>query len=399
MQDTSESALLRGLVPGIYAPWTAVALGLGVLLVALPLYLLEVGLSFTATSVVLAAAGFGAFVGAIPSGGAIAQFGERTTIVASLCMVAVSVGLTAASRDPIALTGLQLAVGLSSTAMRLASLTAITRTVPALVRGRANSTMGGIRRFGAFVGPLVGGVLIDQFGFNATFLIAAAVTALGLMPLLGAASRAQDARTAPQQKPPPLVRSLRENGRLLLASASGPFLIMAARRGRSVLLPLVAAALDVSPTAVGVIVAIGMGADLLLFPLAGWVMDRFGRLRAIVPAFLLMAAGLFVLGVVDTAAGVVIAGALVGVGNGMSAGTMMTLASDLAPKESPSQFISAFSAIQAGGQMVGPLLVGVAADAVGLGWSSIILGVVLLCGLGLIVGTVGETVGHEAHIP
>lgn len=389
----TESATLRSLVLGIYAPWAAIALGLGILLVALPLYLLEVGLSFTATSVVLAAAGFGAFAGALPSGGAVARFGERTTIAISLALAAVAIGLTTTSSDPIALTGLQLAVGAAATAMRLGSLTTITRTVPTLARGRANSLMGGIRRFGSFVGPLVGGFLVDQIGFTPTFAIAAAVTAGGLIPLAIASSRAVASEVVPEKHPVGLLRALRHHRRLLLTAASGPFLIMTARRGRSVLLPLIAAALDVTPTAVGVIVAIGMGADLLLFPVAGWIMDRFGRLRAIGPAFTVMAIGLFALGTVDTTTGVVIAGALIGVGNGLSAGTMLTLASDLAPRESPSQFIAGFSAIQDGGQMVGPLLVGVIADAFGLGTSSIILGVLLLIGVGLIITTVGETIG------
>jgi MFS family permease len=380
---------------GIYAPWTAIALGLGILLVALPLYLLEVGLSLTATSVVLAAAGFGAFAGALPGGGAIARFGERTTIAISLVLAAVAIGLTTTSSDPVALTGLQLAVGAAATAMRLGALTTITRTVPALARGRANSLLGGIRRFGSFLGPLAGGFLVDQIGFTATFVIAAGVTAGGLIPLAIASNRAAASHTVPEKHSVGLLQALRQHRRLLLTSASGPFLIMTARRGRSVLLPLIAAALDVTPTAVGVIVAIGMGADLLLFPVAGWIMDRFGRLRAIGPAFTVMAIGLFVLGLVDTTTGVVVAGALIGVGNGLSSGTMLTLASDLAPRESPSQFIAGFSAIQDGGQMVGPLLVGVVADAFGLGTSSMFLGVLLLAGVGLIVMTVGETIGDQ----
>lgn len=393
----AEQSMWRSLIPGVYAPWSAVALGLGVLLVALPLYLLEVGLSFTATSVVLAAAGFGSFAGALPSGGAIARFGERQTIGISLGLVAIATGLTASSSDPIALTALQLAVGAGATAMRLASLTTITRTVATFERGRANSTMGGIRRFGGFIGPLTGGVLVDQVGFNATFLIAAAVTAAGILPLARASRGAGTTGIAPERHAVGLLQALRQHRRLLLTAASGPFLIMAARRGRSVLLPLIAASLDVTPTAVGVIVAIGTGADLMLFPVAGWIMDRFGRLRAIGPAFTLMAIGFFVLGVVDTTTGVVIAGALIGVGNGLSSGTMMTLASDLAPRESPSQFIAGFSAIQDGGQMVGPLLVGVVADAFGLGTSSVILGVLLLIGIGLIVTTVGETIGDPTN--
>ena len=366
---------------------------MGILVVALPLYLLDVGLSFTSTSVVLAAAGFGAFLGALPSGSAIARFGERTTIGLSLALAAVAIGLTTTSSDAIKLTALQLAVGLAATAMRLGSLTTITRTIPPHVRGRANSTMGGIRRFGGFLGPLAGGYLVDQIGYTGTFLLAAGITASGLLPM--AVARGSKAPTQPEvpHRQVRLRQALREHRRLLITGASGPFLIMAARRGRLVLLPLVAEALDVSPTAVGGIVAIGMGADLMLFPVAGWIMDRFGRLRAIAPAFTVMAVGLFVLGTVDTTIGVVIAGSLIGVGNGLSSGTMLTLASDLAPRESPSQFIAGFSAIQDGGQMVGPLLVGVVADSFGLGTSAFSLGALLVVGVVLITTTVGETIG------
>jgi len=383
---------LRGLIPGVYAPWSAVALGLGVMAVALPLYLLEEGLSFTATSVVLAAAGFGAFVGALPSGSAIARFGERRTMVVSLLLLAVAVALTSTSGDPLTLTALQLAVGAASTSMRLASLTTITRRIAAVGRGRANSLMGGIRRFGAFIGPLVGGFLIDQIGFGATFFFAAGVSALGVVSIARSPT-AEEVEVADQvNESVGLFASLRRHRRLLVVSASGPLLIMAARRGRSILLPLVAASLDVSPTAVGVIVSIGTGADLMLFPIAGWLMDRFGRLWAIGPAFSLMALGLFALAAVDTATGVVIAGALIGVGNGLSAGSMLTLASDLAPTEAPSQFMAGFSTVQDGGQVIGPLLVGVIADAFGLGASAVILGILLLGGVALIVSTVGETI-------
>jgi len=389
-QVSGRSAVLD-LIPVVYAPWTAVGLGLGILIVALPLYLLDVGLSFTATSVVLAATGVGSFAGALPSGSAVARWGERTTIALASVLAAIAIGLTTASGDAVALTGLQFAVGVASVAMRLGAVTTITRTVPMLVRGRANSAMGGIRRFGGFLGPLLGGYLVDQIGFTATFVIAAGITASGLVPIVLDRRRSESTSVVLETHSVGLVQALRTHRRLLLTAGSGPLLIMAARRGRSVLLPLIAAALDVTPTAVGVIVAIGTGADLLLFPIAGWVMDRFGRLRAIGPAFTLMAIGLFVLGVVDTTAGVVLAGSLIGIGNGLSSGSMLTLASDLAPRESPSQFIAGFSAVQDGGQMVGPLLVGVSADAFGLGTSSVILGVLLLVGVGLIVTTVGET--------
>lgn len=393
--DSGSTVLLR-LVPTIYAPWTAMALGLGILAVALPLYLLDLGASFTATSIVLGATGLGAFVAAVPVGDLLARTGERPVLLTALAVIAISLLLTSASEQPAVLAALQLAVGAAATAMRLSNLTYITRTVAPLVRGRANSTTGGIRRLGSFLGPLMGGFLIDQVGFAATFVISAGLTLLGVLPLLvvrGPAGRGAVRDSTPRLR---LAEAVRRHGRLLLRSTSGPVLIMTARRGRSVLLPLVAAALDVNATTVGIIVAIGTGADLLLFPVAGWLMDRFGRLRAIAPAFTIMAVGLVTVAFVDTTAGVIVAGALIGIGNGLSAGTMMTLASDLAPDEAQSQFIAGFSAMQDIGQLSGPLLVGVIADAAGLGTAAVVLAVLLMVGIGLIIKTVGETSGVGA---
>ena len=108
--------------------------------------------------------------------------------------------------------------------------------------------------------------------------------------------------------------------RLLLVVASGPILIMAARRGRAVVLPLIGDDLGLSPTTVGLLVSVSTGADLLLFPVAGYLMDRFGRLTAIVPAFSLMGIGLFALALADGGLAVALSGALIGVGNGLSSG-------------------------------------------------------------------------------
>ena len=397
MEELRGAVVLKRLVPRVFTPWTAMAVGIGILAVALPLYLLELGASFTATSIVLGAAGLGALVAAVPAGDAIARWGERPALIGALAIIALGIALTSLSEAPIVLGALQLAVGAAATAMRLANLTFITKTVSPKVRGRANSTLGGIRRFGSFVGPLLAGVLIDAFGFATTFVISAAITAAGLAPLLTTerlqlednSTESDDAGATAER--PKLREALRRHGALLLQAGSGPVLIMTARRGRAILLPLVAAALDVSATTVGVIVAIGTGADLLLFPVAGWLMDHFGRLRAIGPAFMLMAAGLVTIAFVDTAFGVIVAGTLIGVGNGLSAGTMMTLAGDVAPREATSQFIAGFSAMQEIGQLAGPLAVGIIADAAGLGTAAVVLAALLVLGVGLIYTTVGET--------
>jgi MFS family permease len=139
------------------------------------------------------------------------------------------------------------------------------------------------------------------------------------------------------------------------------------------------------------VVAVGTGADLLLFPLSGYVMDRYGRLMAMIPAFGLFAVGLFVLAGAESASIAVLAGVIMGVGNGLSAGTMLTLGSDLAPADAPGQFLAAMAAMQDSGKIAGPLLVGWMADSVGLGASSTALGVAMIAGLAWIVFLIGET--------
>lgn len=169
---------------------------------------------------------------------------------------------------------------------------------------------------------------------------------------------------------------------------------MTVRSGRLVVVPLIGDQLGLSPTAVGALIAVGTGADLLLFPLAGHVMDRYGRLASMVPAFGLLGVGLFVLAAAETTSMVVVAGIIMGVGNGMSAGTMLTLASDLAPPEEPGPFLAAMAAMQDSGRIAGPLAVGWFADAAGLGTSAFVLAVAMFVGISWIVFVIGETAPH-----
>lgn len=387
VRNRPASSPVRPLVGLVFFPWFATTLSLGILVVALPLYLREAGLSFTVTTAVLAAAGVGSFVSALPAGALISRSGERATIAASVAAVSICVGLTATSERPVVLFLLQLAVGAGVSSVRLAAQTVVGRTIESGLRGRVLSGLGGTRRLSLFIGPIVGGVLVDGVGYPVTFLIAAVAAVAGFATLVRPSAATPQ---APADRVS-LAQALRRHWRRLFVIGAGPLAIMAARRGRTVVVPLIADSLGLSGTAVGIVVAVSTGADLLLFPLAGVLMDRFGRLFAMAPAFSLMAIGLIMMGLVDSTAGVVVAGSIIGVGNGLSSGSMLTLGTDVAPADAPGPFMAGLSAIQEAGAIVGPLLVGIIADAVGLGGASITLGVLVFVGLGLIMVTVGET--------
>ena len=382
------TTVARGLLAPVYVPWVGMSLCLGMVSVALPLYLTEIGLGYLPLSAVLSAAGIGSMLGGVPAGDGVARVGERRMLAAGIVALCITTVALAASDQFAVLVLLQFIAGIGAIAMRLSGQTWIARSVETTIRGRLLSAMGGLRRFGAFVGPLLAGFSIEWFGFTATFAIAGALAGVGLVPILAASDRVSPSAGYERL---PLRAVFARHWRRLLIVTSGPVLIMAARRGRAVVLPLIGDDLGLSATAVGVLVSISTGADLLLFPVAGFLMDRFGRLKAIVPAFSLMGIGLFALALAEGGVVVALAGALIGVGNGLSSGTMMTLGTDLAPEDSTSQFLAGFASLQEWGQVIGPLVVGWVAAGIGLSAAAAALGVIILLGLILIVRTVGET--------
>lgn len=392
---TTDRAVVRGLIAPVYGPWLGMSLCLGMVSVALPLYLTEVGLSYFALSAVLTAVGLGSALGGLPAGDGVARLGSRKVLALGVATIAASTAALATSDGFVVLFCLQLIAGCGSTALRISAQTWITRTAAINIRGRLLSAMGGTRRFGMFVGPLIAGVLIDWQGYTVTFLAAGVLAGLGVIPLVAVGPTGP----AVQHNRLSLTEAITRHWRLLLLSTAGPILIMTARRGRNLVLPLIGEDLGLSPSAVGLLVSIGTGADLLLFPVAGYLMDAVGRLAAIVPAFSLMGVGLLLLALADSGAAVAVATGIIGVGNGLSAGTMLTLGTDLAPEDSTSQFLAGFASLQDWGSVIGPLVVGWAATVIGLSASAAVLGIIIFVGVALIVITTGETRARAAATP
>lgn len=390
--------VLSKLILPVYLPCLLVNGGTAMLVPILPLYLASNGLSNTNVGIVIAGAGLGGMLSQIPFGRALEKFSETRVMVVAVALIAaavVSLGFVAAA---VALATLRLVGGIGSTGWLLSRQTFLTRVVDPSVRGRAMAVFGGTTRSAFLIGPLTSGLVADQLGFRAAFGASAAATLLGIVPLL----MWERHNPEPERDTAPSTRrvarpSLRGDSRSLATAGTGQLLVVTVRQGRFVVLPLVGAAIGMSATEVGVLISIGGFADLLLFPVSGLVMDRFGRLAAIIPSFGLIGVGLFVLSAAETASMLAVAAVIIGIGNGMGSGTMLTLSADLAPIESPSGFLAALGTIRDAGRISGPLLVGAIADLAGLSWSSIVLGALSFLAVAVIVVGVGETKGTHAQ--
>jgi MFS family permease len=242
------------------------------------------------------------------------------------------------------------------------------------------------------LGPLLGGVLGEVIGFRPTFAVAAALIAVAILPAL-AVGAGDDGVPAPADRPVRLGFPvlLQRHGHVIGLAGLGQLGISLVRVGRLTVIPLYGESIGLDLSDVGVVVAIAAGLDLLLFPMAGWIMDRFGRLYAIIPSFVFMAIGLMSLPLAHSFWGLAAAALLVGFGNGLGSGTMLTLSTDLAPAENPAEFLGVLRLLSDLGRILGPLVVGVVADQVDLGASSVALGVVGLLTAALFAVAIGET--------
>lgn len=385
---------LRKLVIPVYLPIVLGTVGTGMLIPVLPLYLTDQGLSLGSVSLVLAGVGIGSMAGSVPAGEILGRFGERFAMVVSFIALVAATAPLGFTDAVTALLALRIVFGMASAMLRLSRQTFVTRRVATLQRGRSLSFVGGSFRMALLIGPFLGGYLADTVGYRWTFATAALFAAAGLVPAWWSARSPMPLLPEAEgvhERSLGMVAGLRQHWRRLALAGPVPLLVMAVREGRFVVLPLIADDLGLSATEVGGLVTVSTAADLLLFPLAGFLMDRFGRLSAMVPAFSLVIVGLVLLAIAESSIAVVVAGVVMGVGNGIGAGTMLTLGSDLAPANAAGPFLAGMSLMQGAGRIVGALLVGLVGDTLGLSAAALAFAIVMGVAIAWLVGVIGES--------
>jgi MFS family permease len=185
---------------------------------------------------------------------------------------------------------------------------------------------------------------------------------------------------------------VRRHWRDLLSAGSAQVFAQMIRVGRQLIVPLYGAnELGLDVAAVGSIVSISAAIDMSLFVPAGLLMDRLGRKFASVPSFLIMGVGMALIPLAADYTGLLVATSVIGLGNGLGSGTMMTLGADLAPREAVGEFLGVWRLIGDAGGAGGPLIVGIIADLLGLALSAVALAGVGLFAAAILVLFVRET--------
>jgi len=154
---------------------------------------------------------------------------------------------------------------------------------------------------------------------------------------------------------------------VFLTAGAGILLLSALRASRQVVIPLWADHVGLDVTQASLLYGLSGAIDMLVFYPAGKVMDRRGRLWVAVPSTLIMGTALLLIPLTGGFTGLLLAALLIGFGNGISSGLVMTLGADFSPDRGRGQFLGLWRFIADAGSTGGPVLLSAVTAAASLG--------------------------------
>ena len=146
----------RRLAISVYLPTTLSFIGFGAVTPLIALTAHDLGATTAQAAFVVALLGIGGLLGALPAGALTQRVGERRAIVGSLILDAACMAVAGFSTHLWVLAAAVLVMGLSGAVLIIGRQSFLTEFIPFRFRARALSTLGGVFRVGALLGPLAG---------------------------------------------------------------------------------------------------------------------------------------------------------------------------------------------------------------------------------------------------
>jgi MFS family permease len=344
-----------------YLPALVLAIGNGIALPAIPALAKSFDVSFSVASGVVVAFSLGNVAGTIPSGWLIDRLGRRVVLIAGPLLTSAVALMVAFAHSFPELLALRFIDGCAAQMWIMARLAAISYGAAPNQRGRLVSWLFGMDSTGRLAGPILGGFIASAWGPRAPFVAYAILALIALIPTSAFADdtprRDRDIRNKPREARPLSLRQIVMPRLVYFVVA----LFAGMTRGpvHSGLLHIYAAyAYQLGPQEIGYLATAGGMISLPIGFVSGWMMDRFGRKRTMVPGFagvtIAMAAlALSAFAHLSLAWYVVLF--LIGVSlQALTGGSIQTVGTDVAPPEARGTFLGIWRFTSQGGTALGP---------------------------------------------
>ena len=387
----------------IYIPAFLLATGGGIVSPTLSIYVKSFKLSYTLTMLVLAVG----VLGNIPAGFFVERLGRKLSMLLGLAMIGVStIGMGIAGNFA-QLIGAQLLAGIGNAFWMLSRHAYMTDVIPIAQRGRAIALFGGVNRMGTFAGQF--GAIFLGTNLRLPFFVYAGIVLLNLVLCFFFIPHMPTTLSQPNAERVPYFQRLRavfvQHRRILATAGLGQVCVQTLRRGAHLIIPLYGdEVVGLTTQEVRWTVMISSAVDMSMFPIAGFMMDRFGRRYATVPGVCIFATGMVLMPFTRTLAWLLAVAIFMRIGNGIASGTMMTLGADLAPQEperrppssemplsTKGEFLGLWRLTGDFGGAAGPVVVGNVADLLGLNYAGYVLGGLGYLAVGIFLRLVPET--------
>jgi MFS family permease len=379
--DVTEEFRLRSVAVAAFAPATLFGLAQGSMMPVIALSAFDRGASTAVAALIGSLLGIGSIVTNIPSGMLATRIGERksmlvaavfTVLGLSCCLVNLGHG----AMSLLAYACGVLLIGSASSVYTLARQSYLTEMVPSHMRARALSTLGGTLRVGMFLGPFLGAGAIKLWGLPGAYYVSLAAIAVAgaIVCFVPDLEESDEHKAAALQVTSRGI--LKRYWRTFLTLGAGIVLLSAIRQTRQVVIPLWAVHIGLSPTTSSIIYGVAGGIDALTFYPAGKVMDLYGRRWVAVPCVLIMGVSFMLMPLTHGALTLACVAMIMGFGNGIGSGIVMTLGADLSPSIGRPTFLGIWRELADAGQGIGPVVLSAVTAVAGLGSGIIVSGAI-----------------------
>lgn len=354
--------------------------GLGLVFPIVPLFARSFGVGNDGAGFFIGTFGLARLVGDLLGGVIVDRRGERWTAVAGMTIVGIASSATAAAPSFALALVAWAAAGVGSAVLFAALFSYVLKASRKDRMARTLSFFYGAFNIGIIAGGAIGGVLADRFGLSAPLYAYSGVLVLGILvylafvPVLPPTTTAEAemppvAETAGFETPAPTSMAMRDLLRLpgfgTALFLNMVYLWMVAAIFNT-LLPLFATdELGMSPAGIGLMFAIGVGAEFfVLFP-AGSLADRHGRRAVMLPSLAGLTVMIVLMGSAGSPAILTVFLTLLAVASGFAGVPPAAILSDVVPAQHSGRGAGVFRFFGDLGFLFGPVLAGVVSKELG----------------------------------